>query len=188
MKFGLKQKIIMTTGIIATILFLIVFFIILPSIKKITEIRKDLGFVENHLEEKYQKTQKLHRSINELKNIKQTTMPLHDTVIKTGDELNIITKLEGLAAIYNINQKLDITFIQNTQSGSSPNHKTLPQAYRISFLNKATFTDHLRYLSALEILPLYIMIDNIQFNRVKGPAEDRSVIAKFEGIVYAVPK
>lgn len=188
MKLGLKQKILITTGIIATILALVIIFVILPSVRKITEIKDDLGFVENHLEEKYQKTQKLHRSINELKSIQEKTAPLRDTVIKTGDELQIITELESLATLYSINQKLDITLIQNTQTDPGSNHKTLLQAYRISFLNKATFADHLKYLSALENLPYYLMIDNIQFNRTKGPLSDRSVIAKFEGIVYAVPK
>jgi len=187
MKVSLKQKIIISTGLLALILTAVIIFVILPSVRKILEIQKDLGFVENHLEEKYQKTQRLHRSINELDTIKQTTAPLQDSIMKTGDELQIITQLESLATLYNINQNIDIAYINN-QTSAQTDHKILPQAYKISFLNKATFTDHIRYIEALERMPIFIMIDGIQFNHNRGPASDRSVIAKFEGIVYAVPK
>ena len=188
MKIGLKQKIIITTGIFTLILTLVLIFVILPSVKKILEIQKDLGFVENHLEEKYQKTQRLHRSLKELPEIKESTHPLQNTIVKTGDELFIITQLETLATLYNINQKIDIIYIADTKNSPQTNHKTLPHAYKISFINKATFEDHLKYLSALESMPIFLMIDSVQFNHNKSPASDRSVIAKFEGLVYAATK
>lgn len=167
--------------------------IITPTIYKILSLRNDIGTIQQELENRYEKTQKLKRSLQELDNIKDVNNKFKTAIIQPGNELRVITELEKIAADNNIEQNTDLIFVDTTQDKKVKNADSkkyvLPQYYQFSFLNNGYFEDHINYLRALEKLPYYIIIDNLNFEKRKGEENIKNKITlRFNGIIYVQAK
>lgn len=187
MNLGLKQKILFTNAGITAALVLIAGAIIYPTIKNILQLQGDINTIQTQLEERYEKSQKLKRSLKEFAKIKSVIAEMKKTLAMPGDEMAIITAVEKLAAEYQIDQTFSINFIdEQKQKIENATPRVLPQYYRLSFLNNGLFNNHLSYLSALQKLPYYIIIENINLEkRIQGEKKSAAPItSRFDAIIY----
>lgn len=187
MNLGLKQKILFINAGITAALVLIAGAIIYPTIKNILQLQGDINTIQTQLEERYEKSQKLKRSLKELAKIKSVIAEMKKTLAMPGDEMAIITAVEKLAAEYQIDQTFNINFIdEQKQKIENATPRVLPQYYRLSFLNNGLFNNHLSYLSALQKLPYYIIIENINLEkRIQGEKKSAAPItSRFDATIY----
>ncbi len=163
---SLKNKLIIILIIIVATLVIISLGIIYPTVKKINELKNDITKIQNEVEQKYNNSQKLRRTMRELTETKTNTEKFTQATMKLGDELKVITELEDLALKYNIDQTLNISY-----SGNDAKIKnTATQYYELSFLNNGYFADHIKYLNEIEKLPYYIIIKNISLEKHQSKA------------------
>ncbi len=172
---NLKHKILLTTLIIFLGLLSIVFVIIFPTVNYIKNIKTDIEITEGQLEEKYQKARLLKKSINELEKVKIDVQKFKEITVEPGNELLLISSLEHLASDHNIAQDLSVTLHEN--EGRDP-------YYVFSFQNNGDFYDHIDYLSSLEKLPYYVIIEKLKWNKVEKENKN-SIILNFEGKIYS---
>ena len=170
----LKHKILLTTLAVFSGLLLIVFAIILPTVNYIKNIRIDIEMTESQLEEKYQKARLLKKSINELEKVKADIQKFDDIKVERGNELLTISSLEHLASEHNIAQDLSVTLHEETDN----------PYYTFSFQNNGSFQNHMNYLSSLEQLPYYMIIDKPSWNKLEKENQ-QSVVLNFEGKIYS---
>lgn len=186
----LKYRLLVIIGAIIAFLAMVVFLIIIPTVCQLLELKRDISILQTQVEERYERIQHMRRSMKELDNIKILTEKLSHTSIKKGDELKIITEFEKLAEENKIKQTLNANLIEDKEK-TEKNQKggilpALPQYYQFSFLNQGLFSDHLKYLQALEKLPYYIIINNMQWEAHKSNTDkSNTVTLRFYGIVYA---
>jgi len=193
-------------SLIAVILFLllgIVFAIVLPTIKKIRELKQDIASIENDMEARYQNAHKLRRTLSELTNIKDEADNYKKAVINHGQELSIVTELESLASQFNLDQTLNVSLVvpekkqttRLTEEGeiqiikNDSVQKTASEYYEFSFLINGPFNKELDYISSLQKLPYYIIISQIGWEKRENKTDNAnsSITLTFKGKIYARP-
>lgn len=175
------------TILIGVLIFAIGFFVILPSIQTIRELKKNINDTQKFLEEQYEKTQRMRRSVHNLDDIVLQTAKFDKLSIKEGSELEIITQLEELASKHNINQTLRVTFYNASENPTQP--KNLPPLlnnknyYVFSFNNTGSYENLAKFMKSVEELPYYFIIDSIQMSKI---SERTDVTLRFDGILYII--
>ncbi len=173
MKLSLQQRIFGFIGIIVIAILIVIGLIVWPSITKIYGLRQDISKIENDMEQRYLNSLKLKRTMRELEEIKTQTAKYKQATIKKGDELKIITALENIANTHNIEQNLNASLSEGEKF------------YQFSLLNNGTFTNHIKYLQALETLPYYMIIKDVKFEKRQNTTNGFPTITlMFNGIVY----
>jgi len=192
MNLNLKQKILLANGVIGLILLIIAVFIVGPSIRDILKLKSEINNIQSQLEERYQKTQKLKKSLKELTDIKQATTLMEQSLIKPGEEINLITTLENIATLHQINQTLNLNLVDEGKLNlEKKDSRIFPVYYRLSFLNEGTFLNHLAYLKELEQLPYYVIIENVNFDKRKNQQNTDNlspINLRFDAIIYVATK
>ena len=168
-QINVKSKMLTITLIIIILSFIIIFFIILPTIKNIRELQKDINTTQQLLEDRYKKTQMIHRSIQDLDNIIKQTEKFKDIAITSDPELNIITRLEDIANEHNVIQTLKATLHKN-DSGSANITNLHPllknkDYYTFSFNSEGKYEDLINYLRSIEKLPYYFSINSLGISK-----------------------
>ncbi len=181
-RMPLKHKIILLTLLILAGILFVAFLIIMPSVKYITTMRHNIEMTEAQIEEQYQKIRLLKKSINELDTIKENTEQFSYITIKKGEELRVIQELEHAALLYEINQDLGVAFTQKDTY-------TKKSFYTFTFKNSGTFEQLVAHIQALERLPYYLIIENMQFSKPQdrqgNATSDDKVTVSFSGIIYS---
>jgi len=201
-----KYRLISLIIIILATLLGIVFLIVWPTINKITELKKDISRIEDEMDVRYQNAYKLKRTINELEIIKTQTAIFKKAAIDKGQELAVITELESLASLYNLDQTLNVAFIteektKNTKildengeilkiTKTEKPKEVLSEYYEFSFLINGSFAKEIEYLMALEKKPYYTVIKQIGWEKRQNNSEqkDTPITLTFRGIIYARPE
>ena len=187
MNLNLKQKIVLSNLLIGAALLIIAGWIIYPTIKQIINLKQDIGNIQNQTQERYERTQKLKRSLKELTNVKQTTEQIAQGFITSDEDLVLITTFENLANQYHIDQTLNLNLTEeNKNKADKSNARIFPNYYRLSFLNQGSFSDQLAYLGAMEQLPYYVIIENLNFEQRKNTDNlaPNTVILRFDALIY----
>jgi hypothetical protein len=172
-RMNLKQQFLFTTISIAAVSIIIAAIIIVPTIKQILSLKNSITDTQKFLEEQYEKTQRMRRSVHSLDEIIEQTEKFQNIAIQEGDELKVITELEKLATSNNIEQSLRVQKIdpKETKGVPSEEEKKLPPVlkkapyYTFSFSNTGNFENHISYLKELEKLPYYLNISILQFEK-----------------------
>lgn len=172
-RINLRQQVLFTTIGIAVISIVIAGIIIVPAIKQILSLQTSITETQKFLEQQYEKTQRMRRSVHSLDSIILQTEKFQNTTIKEGDELRVITELEKLASNNNIEQNLRVEKIDPKETKGLPTEteKNLPPIlkktpyYTFSFSNVGSFENHIKYLKELEKLPYYLNISSLQFEK-----------------------
>ncbi len=185
MKIPLAKKLFLSLAILIVIILCICITILYPTIKTITSLGSDINKIQQNLEEKYEISQKLRRSLQEIDNVQKNTIQYSQAYIKKGSELEIITALENIATENNITQNMDMTLV-NTDNKDKI---AMPEYYRISFITTGHFADQISYLDALNKLPYYIIIQNLNLEkRNKKENENNPLTLNFEARIYVENK
>lgn len=186
-KFTLKKRILLFIIFIILALLFVAGVIIFPTVKSINNLKREIGAIESDLEQRYQNSQKLRRTLRELSDIKTQTEQLKDVTILKGEELKVITELESLASKYNIDQVINVS-LQQVSKADLGKYPTA-EYYSFSFLDNGKFSDLVSYLKEIEQLPYYIVIKNINFENRQNNAKENSLITlSFNGLVYVKPE
>ena len=170
---NLKQQFLFTTISIAAVSVIIAGIIIVPTIKQILSLKNSITDTQKFLEEQYDKTQRMRRSVHSLDEIIAQTEKFQNIAIQEGEELKVITELERLATNNDIEQSLRVQKIDPKEIKGLPSEeeKKLPPIlkkapyYTFSFSNTGDFKDHIAYLKELEKLPYYLNINALQFEK-----------------------
>jgi|SRR3989339_6322 len=186
-RITIKQRIIILITLITAILIGVTLLVVRPAIQKILQLKKEINVIEGQMEASYQNATKLRRTVKELETIKAQAKRYSGAMIVRGEELNIITELESLAQQYQLEQTLNAAF--SDVKSASQNKPALPEYYEFAFLINGPFSKEIDYLSALEKLPYYIIVNNIKFENRQGHKKesDPMITLSFKGIVYVKP-
>lgn len=185
MKLPLVKKLLISLIILVIIILGICTTILYPTIKIIMSLGSEISEIQQEVEEKYDLSQKLRRSLQEIDQVEKNTSQYAKAYIRRGDELSIITALENMAIENNIDQTINITFVENQPTDKN----ALAQYYRISFVNNGYFSDQISYLDSLNKLPYYLIIQNINLEkRNKKAGEINSLTLTFEARIYVENK
>ena len=128
--------------------FLILFLVILPSLRHITNLKESVGLTEKFIEEQYLRTKHLKRSVRSIGEVQKQVEKFYLSLINQGDELKVITSLENLAQKHSIDQDIDVEFVDPAQkkivAKNAVPRLDLPY-YKFAFSNKGNFQNHLNY-------------------------------------------
>lgn len=161
-KPGLERKILIINLTLFLIVGAIVIFAIIPSIKNIKEMRKEIEGQKIDLEEKYQRGQSLKKLSENLKKIEPQLEKLNLVFISKNRELEFITTLEDIASREKIEQKINLA---SGQSGGDGAYQKMP----LQLFTQGTFKNQMNYLLALETLNYYINIKNLELSAAPLP-------------------
>lgn len=178
---GVKRKIIIS---ILTVLIgngLIVYFIILPTIRDIVEIKNNVLIERIDLEKKWQRGQLLNRAQGDFEKTKAEKGRLVSIFIAQGSELEFITSLEQIAEKNNITQ--DLTLDQ----GEDASNKKFNTVSRLSVKAQGDFNDLLRYIDEIDKLSYYFNINSLDIRAGNSiSTAPGQVTADFSGNIFIV--
>lgn len=186
--FSVKQRLIFLTSTVTGVLILVIFLIVYPSAKHILQLRSDIKIIQEDMEERYIKTQKLKKSVMQLSQANENAQIFETAKISVKDQLEVITKLEKIASQNKIEQTVNVSFTDEKKGNPADNsikNSVLPQYYKFSFLNNGLFYNQINYLKDLEKLPYYVIIDNLQWEKRNTITSSTPVTLRFTATIYA---
>lgn len=176
----IKKKIAIYILGVSIITSLIIYFVILPTLRDIKKINEAVYAEKIDLEKKYLRGQLLKKTIEDFEKIKPEKDKLKSLFITEGEELTFITALEKVAASHNLNQKLSLQPLKDNEEGNNL-YYSLPLTITI----QGKFIDTLKYLEDLEKLNYYFNILSITIStNLKG--QEDLVMVKLEGKIYGL--
>lgn len=191
MRLSLKQQLMILIGVVTALTVAVAVAIIIPAVRTILELERDINQLQAFLEQQYQKTQQLRRSAQAVDELLLQIKPLDGATMKNGDELRMIKRLEGLAAAHRIDQTLVVNFTEVPPAPLLVEAKSLAlnqSHYTFSFLNHGRFDDHLQFLRALEAFPEYFVIRELHWEkRQHNPGAAAPITMRFDAVVYVWP-
>jgi Tfp pilus assembly protein PilO len=172
-KLDLRKKIVLSISSFLLFIFLVVYFIIFPSVRDIKNIRDEIETQRVDLERRYVKGQSLRKLSEKLEKAEEKIHILDQVFIDQEDGLEFITTLEGIAGKNNINQKINLLQTADNNGYS--------QMVPLQIFPQGEFSQILNYLVGLETLNYYINIKTMDLSsnaRTASPGEE-----KFSGSV-----
>jgi len=164
--------------------------VIIPTVQDILSLEKSITETQKFLEQQYEKTQRMRRSIHSLDSIDSQMEKFKEALVQEGDELKIITELEKIAAENGIDQNLRVQRIESKDiKAGGPPDKKIPQVlknkpyYIFSFTNTGRFPQHIEYIKSLEKLPYLFDIELLQFVKKESGG---SVELRFNAKLYII--
>ena len=176
-----KRKIVISITIVLTIMVLIVYFVILPTVRDIKKISTAIYQERVDLEKKYLQGQLLRKTIENFEKIKPEEDKLINAFLPAGEELKFITAIEQIAALHSLEQKLQLQPNQNKREGQG--FSSLPLDISIS----GKFTPVLQYLKDLQRLNYYFNIYSLTLTAGNQPGINPEVTAVLNGKIYTLP-
>ncbi len=159
MKMSLEKKIISLVAGFALLSLVLIFGIIWPTITRIRELERETYNLRVYLEKRYQKTINLRSSLKKIEQIKSETRIFPEHLFRAGEELKLITALEGIAAKNMVTQRII----------SSNVDKITNQRLNISLGISGAYHNVLRYLTDLENMNYFITVQLVQLSAAIEP-------------------
>ncbi|MEK7202801.1 MAG: type 4a pilus biogenesis protein PilO [Patescibacteria group bacterium] len=163
----LRKKILISLFVFFIVILTLLFFIILPAIREINRIGRDIETQRMDLEKKFNRGQNLKQLSKNLNEIEPKLVKLDQIFINKNNELEFITALEKIAATNKINQKITLG---NSELIEGKIYKKVP----IQLLAQGNFIDQLNYLLNLESLNYYINIKSLEISKTKNFIDNSS--------------
>ena len=160
--------------LVAAAIVVIALFIVLPSYRNIVAIEREIATSKAQMEQEYQRTRFLRRSLQELEVVKQETQRFAESAFPRGSELSVVSTLQRLAEERGLVQEVRV--LSEDATGQ----------LRLSFVHTGSFADHVAYLRALEQLPYYVILPRLTW-QMTGTQEDGTPILRlsFDARIYA---
>lgn len=167
LKFNLKNKIIASLAGFAILISALVYFIVMPTVRDIKAMGKNIEDQRVDLERKYLKGQSLKQLTINLKNIEPKLSLLDQIFINKNRDLEFITSLENQAGQAGVGQKINLGAPESAKNDEF-------QKNNLQLFTKGGFAGQLRYLLNLESLNYYINVNLLELT----PAESGQAGAK----------
>lgn len=161
LKLNLKNKITASSVGFLAIILLLIYFIVIPTIKEIKVIGQTIEAQREDLEKKYIKGQSLRQSTENLSKIEPKLELLDQIFINRNRELEFITSLENKANKNQISQKINLSAPQKAENQNF-------QKTNLQLFTKGGFIKQLQYLLDLEHLNYYINIKLLELSPATG--------------------
>ena len=172
-----KHKIIIVSFLL--VLFIgVPAFLILPTIQEIKIINQQMYDQAVNFEKKYLEGRSLKRVIQEYQQIKPTLPELWKSFVQEGEELDLVTALENIAADTKIEQQ--ISFAQQNEQFLDPIEKR-----GIDLTLEGEYIDILNYLSKTEELSYYLDINSFSLQKISTDTKKESALKmKIKGYIF----
>lgn len=186
-KLNLKQQMILVIFIIALFGIGVSVLIILPTYKNIRELQTIIDGTQTYLEEQYEKTQRMKKSVHSLDVVAKQIAIYEKAIVRQGDELKIITQLEDLAVSANVKQILKVNLADGREKTLTEKEDKLPPLLRdkssfvFSFVSEGEYENLIKYIKTIETLPYYFNTDSMHFSKNK---DNNLVTLRFSGQIY----
>lgn len=183
----LKQRLAVIIGGMTALTLLIGGLVIVPTARRIDNIGDDIYETEKFLEGEYLRARELKKSITNIEDVAPTARVFERAVIRPGEELRVITELEGLAETHHIEQSLDVQFTEGDPKQAGKRKTVSLPYFTFSFVNRGAFPDMVSHLRALEQLPYYVFIDTLSWDRERSSrrsAADGPLTLRYTAKIY----
>lgn len=155
LKLGMKNKIIAILACFLSVVFVLVYSIIVPTVRQIKEMRKNIEAQREDLEKKYIKGQSLRQLTENLIKIEPELKLLDQIFINQNRELEFITSIENQASKNRVSQKINLSEPQKYENWNF-------QKAGLQIYAKAGFIDLVKYLNGIEHLNYYINVQTLE--------------------------
>lgn len=138
------------------------FLLIIPSIRRIRELNREMLQRKIALEEQFQQGQSTKKIANNLERVETLVPTLDSAFLYRGDELAFITTIEAAADGRHLNHTLDFT-VDPSKQASTPNGFgtwEVPVTLQVS----GSYQDVYHFLEDIDRLPFYITINSISLS------------------------
>lgn len=157
---NVEKKTIVVAVLFGAIILIVVFFVILPTIKNIHQIDQDTYNLRLYLEKKYERSISLKSTIKKIDDIKAEITDYNDRLFRSKDNLELITYLETTAAKNQVNQRILSSNLDNIANNQ----------VTFSLAITGDYKDTLQYLNDLEHSQYFISIIHLNI----APYSDRT--------------
>jgi Tfp pilus assembly protein PilO len=167
-KLDLRSKIIISFLGFFLIILSIIFFVVVPSVRDIVNIKNNIEEQRLELERKYVKGQSLRNLSKKIETVEKRMDEVNNIFVDIDKGLEFITALENLAESKKIIQKINITL--DNESGGDEFEKIPIQLY-----TQGIFKNQMEYLLGIELMDYYININSIEispYSSLLGGAEN----------------
>jgi len=154
MQITRKSYIFLLSGLV--IIILAVYLIILPLAGSITSLSKDVYDQKITLEMLKKRSENVANLMTDYSQLKAYEQLLNKFFINKNDQLNFLTSLENTATKNKLTQELVLQEI-----GQINKIKEAP----LEIVLTGSFTDIVKYLSEIESMDYYLVIDSIDFSK-----------------------
>lgn len=159
-----KDKEIIYIVILLIVTLAVVFIFIIPNMKKISLIAKEVTASENRLEELQKSGQNKTEALKNYSLIKENLPTLNTLIPKQGEELSFITDLEEMASQNNLIQEINITINEEAQTEAvSPVKENISLPFQL--ILDGNFYNVLNFLRDLEMSKYYLNIEAVHMSQ-----------------------
>jgi len=175
---NVAKKIIAYTLTVICLILLIIYFIVIPTVRDIKKISSDVYAERLDLEKKYLRGQLLKKTVEDFEKIKPQKNKLLSAFITENQELEFITNLEKIATENKLTQ--NIRLHQNPDDQGDKIFYNLP----LEVTAQGDFINIMKYLRDLETLSYYFNINSISLD--SDGQTPLSVSVNLKGSVYVL--
>jgi hypothetical protein len=172
LKLQLRHRTITITAVALTAAFLILAILIVPIVADIIRTSAGIRDLRTELLAKKQSTKEIRVALEQFRAAKAEVQTLETIFLKPGEELRLITALEGVADATAVSQRIDLA--PGTLPGKD--FKILP----LTITLRGDALSILRYLSLLPMLPLAVTVNSTSM----GSDESGAVTATLQANAY----
>ncbi|MFC1612945.1 hypothetical protein ACFL23_01300 [Patescibacteria group bacterium] len=155
-----KKNIILFLVISFAGLLAIIFFVILPTTKKIKDISKKIYDLRIDVEKKYVSGQNLRHTIKKFKEFKKSSLNLSNIYVEKNQELKFIESLENIALNNDLKQKINIKEAIISEDNPNIGIKNI-QTMNLNVSLEGDYTNILKFLYDIRKLSYCINIESI---------------------------
>jgi hypothetical protein len=152
-----RQKIMLSTAVTLLVTASVLLFVTLPSVRAIRSLADQIFEQRLELERMYHKGQILKHTLKQYEEVKPAVQELSRIYITTGEELQFITTLEGVAQAAGVHQDIKL-------GAKDPKDKTAANKLPYQLEIEGNLTSLIAYLGGLESLDFYVNIDTLRFS------------------------
>ncbi len=153
-----RKKIILIFITFIFIIVLLSYFVMLPSINSIKELRAETIAQRLDLEKKVTRERNMGKLNEKIKTIEPQMEKFKQIFISLDRKLEFITTMEGLASNNNVAQQIDFNF--ESEDNNSDTYKKVPLHLTV----QGDFSNIMKYLTELESINYYINILALTIN------------------------
>jgi Tfp pilus assembly protein PilO len=172
-KLNQKNKNIALAMVVLVLNAALIYFLILPTIEKIKNLRNEILNIEIDSANKITQERNIKDLNNKIKKIQPQLDKINSIFINQNREIEFINALEDTASKHDVSQKLNIDF-NNPAKGEAFN--TVP----VGINANGNYDNLISYLSSIEAMSFYINIDNISFEASANNANANNTNRPFE--------
>lgn len=154
MKLTLEKRTLLMIIIFALLTIAVIAGVIIPTVRSIQKAVTETQELRVYLEKRYERITNLRTSIKKINGIRAQVSTFPNHLFSRGQELELITTLEEMAANNNVTQKISKSNLDRL----TDNRVTL------SLNVTGSYARVLRFLTDLETLPYFLNITKLQLS------------------------